>query len=134
MNLSGYGWAVVAAFVWCSLADAVFMGWLFHSKYQAHPEVWRAPGAGGGHRVGIAISTLLNLFTVAVYLFSVGFLGLTSLAPALYLAVTMWLAIAVPILVNNGLFIKFHPLLVFSHSIAWLLKLLGCSLAAFYFL
>ena len=132
MNLSGYGAAVIAAFVACLFTDWLFMGVLFHGKTRSNPEIWRPIGAA--HRISIAVSIALNLVTCSVYLFSAGFLGLTSLQPALYLAVTMWLAIAVPLQVNNGLFIKFHPLLVVAHSLGWLAKLLVCSLAAFYFL
>ncbi len=114
------------------LADWLFMGVLFHGKYRAHPEVWRNPTANP--RSAMVGSALLNILTCAVILFSAGFLGLTSTAPAVYLSLTLWLAVALPILANWGLFAKIHPLVIVAHTLGWLVKLLAIGLIAAHFL
>jgi hypothetical protein len=43
-----YGLAVVVALIACSLSDWLFMGVLFHDKYNEHPEIWRGSITQGG--------------------------------------------------------------------------------------
>ncbi len=134
MILGHYALAVVISFVICSFTDWLFMGSLFHQKYKQHPEVWRSSVAHGNEFKAVAWSMLLTLVTCMAFTYVTYLFALPGLSRALALAAGTWLAIPVPMLVTNSIFIKLHPLVAFSHSLGWLAKLLACSVSASYLL
>jgi hypothetical protein len=132
MTLGHYALAVVISAVICSFTDWFFMGFLFHERYKQHPEIWRSSVAAGNESKAIAWSVLLMLVTCMAFVYVTGVFALPGLSRALTLAAGVWLAIPVPLLLTNSIFIKLHPLVAVSHSLGWLAKLLVCSLSASY--
>jgi len=80
--------------------------------------VWRASQAGN-RPVWIA----LGFFTCAIFIYICAGLNLYDYGATLKLALCMWLALALPIIITNALFIKLHPLVVLAHSLGWLARL-----------
>jgi hypothetical protein len=124
-------WAVLAGAVLGSLADWLFGGVLFHTRYKLHPEVWRVT-SNDTRRVILA--QLTTLLTAGAFTFIAYKLGQIHLTAALRLAAMIWLVAPLPLLVVNGLFIKIDWLVTGSHAAGWLAKLLLCGAAVALFL
>ncbi|HKV27742.1 MAG TPA: hypothetical protein VJN90_05665 [Candidatus Acidoferrales bacterium] len=109
-----------------SLTDWLFAGVMFHSKYMAHPEIWRrTPGANmKGENQAVAWSTLLGFVTCAAFVCTCLAFQVRGYTAALELAAAIWVMAPLPLLIVNALFIKMHPLTVASLSLGWLAKLL----------
>ena len=110
--------AVLVSGVAITFTDWLFFGVLFHEKYSAYPEVWRASQVGN-RPIWIAI----GFFTSAVFVYACARLNLSDYGATLKLALWMWLALALPIITTDALFIKLHPLVVVAHSLGWLTRL-----------
>ncbi len=104
-----------------SIADWVFAGVLFHSRYQRHPEVWRT---GGSESLRIGGAQVLCLLTSVAFVALASMLGRVDLPGTLKLAAMIWLIAPLPMLVANALFIKIDPLVTASHAAGWLAKVL----------
>lgn len=113
--------AVVAGGLLGSLADWLFAGVLFHSRYQRHPDTWRA---GRNERGRIVAAQALSLVTSAGLVMLSLRLGQTDLRGVAKLAAMIWLIGPLPLLVANHLFIRIDPLVTASHAAGWLAKLL----------
>jgi hypothetical protein len=105
-----------------SLTDWVFGGILFHGKYSAYPEIWRQ-GPNKGEGPAVAWSIALGFLTSASFMSACIVFAMHGYRASLELAGLCWLMAPVPLLVTNALFVKLHPLIVFSHSLGWLVKL-----------
>jgi hypothetical protein len=123
MNIAHFAGAVLAATIVSSLTDWFFFGVLFHSRYQAYPEVWRSDLSGNKEWKAILMATVLSVFMVGTFLFLVHSLGLHGFLRPLKLALAIWVIAAVPITVTNFIFIKLHPGVLVSHSLGWLVRL-----------
>jgi Protein of unknown function (DUF1761) len=121
--------AVVAAAVAASFTDWLFMGFLFHGKYLAHPEIWRKK-PGESETRGILLSSLLGVASCAAFIFLCRWTGAVTMRSELHLAAIAWIAGPVPILFSNIVWIKMHPLLGVSHSLGWLARFVLSGLAA----
>jgi hypothetical protein len=121
--------AVAAAFV-CSFTDWLFMGVLWHDKYLAYPEVWRRQaGDKAGESKAVLWACLLNVLTCAVFAVVAARFRLNA-AKDFKLAAALWIALPVPMLLGNALFIKIHPKITLAHCLGWLAKLVVCAAAA----
>ena len=127
MNWLHFAVASVAAGLAVSLTDWIFTGVLFHGKYFAYPEIWRKRNS---EVPVIACSTVLGFVTCAAFIGACIAAGFNGYRPALGLAGLGWLAAPVPLLVTNALYIKIHPLVVCSHALGWLVRLVLAALAA----
>lgn len=111
--------AVAAGSVVASFTDWVFMGVLFHDRYEIHPEVWREGRAAPRK---IILSQLIGVLACA------GFVAVCLMLPQHFLRYYLragfyvWLAACVPMLVQNGLWMKLHPLVLASHAAGWLVR------------
>lgn len=123
-------WAVLAGAVLGSLADWLFMGVIFHSRYELHPDTWRRGGEGRR----IAAAQVLALITSAAFVLLANKLGQTDLRGALKLAAMIWLIGPLPLLAANAMFIKVDHLVTASHAAGWLAKLLLIGTATAWFL
>jgi hypothetical protein len=122
--------AVLVAGIAACCADWLFAGVLFHKKYLAYPEVWR-PGLLQGRDAGpIAWSTFLGLVSVAAFMAACGKFEIQGYGATLGFASLVWLMVPVPLIITNALFMKIHPLIVVSHSLGWLAKLVLAALVA----
>jgi hypothetical protein len=105
-----------------SLADWLFFGVAFHSKYFAYPEVWwpvnrwRVPLAGV-----IALLTPLGFTALA------SMLDLSDFHDVIHVAVLAWVMGPLPLVTVNGFFIKMHPLVTATHVVGWLVKFLAAA-------
>jgi len=120
--------AVLAASVVASFTDWLFMGVLFHDRYNVHPEVWRD---GRNEPQKIIQSQIVGLLSCA------GFVALCLILPhqlRIYLKAAAFVALAgpIPLLWQNGLWMKLHPLVLGSHAVGWLARFVitafACSL------
>jgi hypothetical protein len=120
--------AAIAAGIVGSLTDWVFFGMLFHSKYMVYPEVWRKRAGGEGAQ--IAIASVAGLIASAVFIVLCAGLNLHTYPGVMKLAVAVWLAGSMLVIINDHAFMKLHPALIFSHGLGYLVRL-AVSAAAF---
>src|SRR5215813_9052828 len=118
MNWTRFALAVVVSGIAITFTDWFFFGVLFHEKYNAYPEVWRVSQAGNR-----AIWIAVGFFTCAIFIYACTRLRLYDYGGALKLALWMWLALALPLIATDALFMKLHPLVVIAHSLGWLSRL-----------
>ncbi len=122
MNWTRFLLAVVLSGIAASFTDWLFMGMLFHKKYLATPEIWRVK-AGQSDTRSIVLSSLLGVLSCAAFLSLCVWAGaLSSYRATLYVAMLVWIAAAVPVILSNIVWIKMHPLLGVSHSLGWLAR------------
>jgi hypothetical protein len=141
--------ALLAAMVMTALADWLFFGVLFHPHYLAFPEVWRhrpgmadgtaastggSPGAGSTGAGSTGDSRAILFSALAGLLTPIAMVGLCAWLPLSggrmwLLALLLWVMIPLPLLVGNYLFIKLHPLILLSHALGWLAKLVTSAAA-----
>jgi len=110
--------AVAASSLIASVTDWLFMGVLFHDRYETHPEVWRG---GRSDLQKILLSQLVGIVACT------GFVLICLFFPHLlrfYLraAFLVWIAACVPMLIQNGIWMKLHPLVLGSHAMGWLAR------------
>lgn len=121
MNWTHYFLAVLASGVATSITDWFFMGFLFHDRYLAAPEVWRGtPGQPEPSR--IFMSMLIGLISCAAFIYLCGLTNMLTAKTAMALAVIVWLAGPLPLIRTNIAWIRMHPLLGVSHSLGWLAR------------
>jgi hypothetical protein len=121
--------AVLLSGIAGSFADWLFAGVLFHDKYLAYPEVWR-PSLKQNDAGPIAWSMILGFLTFAAFITACEIFRIHGYDSDLRLAALIWVMVPVPLTITNALFIKLHPLIVVSHSLGWLAKLVIAALAA----
>lgn len=123
MNIAYFAGAVLAATVVSSFTDWFFFGVLFHSRYQAYPEVWRSEFSGNKEWKAVLMATVLSIFMAGTFLFLVHGLALRGFLRPLELALAIWVIAVLPITVTNFIFIKLHPGVLVSHLLGWLMRL-----------
>ena len=120
-------YAIVLGTLAAGFADWLFMGVLFHDRYNVFPEVWRQ---GRGERGRIILAQAFALLTAAGFVLLASKLGQTDMAGALKLAAMIWLVGPLPLLLGNALFIKLDSLVTATHAAGWLVKLLAIGAIA----
>jgi len=116
---------VVGAVIVISLSDWVLFGVLFHDRYDQTPELWRAIPEGKK----IAGSMVFAVMGTVAYFAAARWLNVSGLSASLTFAAFMWLAASLPQTVTNTLYLRYSPVLVVSHSIGWLARLLIAATA-----
>ena len=112
---------VAACTVVSSFTDWLFMGVLFHKKYLETPELFRGtPGESETPR--ILASTVIGFFSCGVFIVLCRWAEAITPRSEIHLAGLVWIAVIVPIILNNVLWTKLHPLLGVSHSLGWLAR------------
>ncbi|MGA2551668.1 MAG: hypothetical protein ABSF50_16085 [Burkholderiaceae bacterium] len=132
MNWSQYGPAVIAAFIMVTLIDALTAA-VYGRKSAMESDLVRAAVHAHPFRF-FMISRIGAAITCVSFLFFCGFFGLTSLVPAIMFAVGGWLAVAAPLIGMAALYLKLGTATVVLQALAWLVRLLACAGAAYYFL
>jgi hypothetical protein len=120
---------VIAAGVVSSFTDFLFMGVLFHDKYNAHPEVWRS--AKGEDKRAIMWGTALGFAVCAIFTFFCYRLNWQyyPLVVPLKLATAVWAMGPLPIVISNSIWMKLHPQIALAHALGWLAKFVVSALA-----
>ena len=114
--------AVLAGGIVASMTDWLFMGDLVYKRFDKHPEIWRFPG-GQGESKAIALSAALPFLTCAVFDFLCVHQHLFTRSSILILALCLWIAVALPMIVTNAVWMKVAIPIAASFSIGWLVKL-----------
>ena len=123
MNWTRFALAVLAAGSVSSMTDWLFMGDLLHKRFDTNPEIWRFPG-GKGESKAIAWSSPLPFVTCAVFDFLCVHLRLYSYRSTFEFAAALWLALPLPMLIVNAIWMKLSAPIAASYSVGWLVKLL----------
>lgn len=118
----------VAAGVVSSITDWLFMGVLFHDKYNAHPEVWRNPK--GDDKRAIALSVLMGFIVCAMFVWVCYRLD-WQIYPwvPMKLALAIWAMGALPLIISNSIWMKLHPQIAVAHALGWLAKFAVAAMA-----
>jgi hypothetical protein len=124
---------VVIASLLASFSDWLFMGVLFHDRYNASPEIWRATG-GRGNRAAILYSQVIGVVSCAAFSFLCLQVQALSIAAALACALLVWLAGPAVVLAQMVIWTKLHPLIGVSQSIGWLARFAITGLLAAWWL
>jgi hypothetical protein len=121
--------AVATSGVATTFTDWLFMGVLFHRKYLATPEIWRAK-PGEPQTRSIVASSIMGVLSCAAFIYLCRWAGVVTPRSELHAAGIAWLAGPVPILFSNIVWIKMHPLIGVSHSLGWLARFAVTGLIA----
>jgi hypothetical protein len=123
--------AVLAAGTVSMFSDWLFMGVLFHERYNRYPEVWW-PGLRqkAADTRAILISSALGYLTALAVVALCCYGHAHTVPRALILAFVAWVAGPLVMQVTNGFWIKTDPLITVSHSAGWLVRFLFAGLAA----
>jgi len=116
--------AIVVSGVGATLADWLFAGVLFHKKYLETPEIWRRPQGGGGETRAIVLTSVMTLFSCAVFVLMSAATDLNGYEDPLLAGLALWLIGVVPIYVTLALWMKYHPLLATTHALGWFVRLM----------
>ncbi|MGD0190313.1 MAG: hypothetical protein ABSD74_06195 [Rhizomicrobium sp.] len=122
--------AVVIAGTLGSLTDWLFMGVLFHARYNAHPEIWWPELRAGRDKKGIMWATALGYVSAAAIAGICALTDVHRIGAALEIAALAWLAGPFLVIVVNGFFIKIDPLITASHCAGYLARFLIAGLSA----
>jgi hypothetical protein len=120
--------AFVASAVVTSLSDWYFFGVLFHDRYQRTPGIWRRYRDKADERLSIGAGQATLSVSSLVFILVCAYLGWVSAKSSLTAAVILWVMIPVPLLVTNAIFIPMDRLIVLSHSLGWLVRLVVTAL------
>jgi hypothetical protein len=117
------------------LISWLLMGGIFHQYQKATPDTWQPEGA-----LGYTLSILLHvvasigiacLFTLMVRFNVPVFAG--SFRGSVFFAVSIWGAIALPMILESALFIRIHRLVVLGRILDWLAtSLLACVITGWW--
>ncbi len=122
--------AIAVAGTAMTFSDWLFMGVLFHERYNRYPEVWWPEFRQKGDKRAIVIACVLAYLTAAGVVLLCWYTGATTIESALTVATIAWIAGPLVMQVTNGFWIKMDPLLTFSHSVGYLVRFLIAGLAA----
>jgi hypothetical protein len=127
--------AIVVAGTLAILTDWLFMGVLFHERYNRYPEVWWPQFRGQGDRRAIIVSCALAYVTSAVLVVLCLFVGVHTIAGGLAVAVLAWIAGPFIVTITNGFWVKIDPMITLAHCLGYLSRFVlagaaaGCVLA-----
>lgn len=122
--------AVLVAGTVASFTDWLFMGVLFHARYNTYPEVWWPELRAGKDRRGIMWATALGYVSAAAIVTLCALAAVNDIGHALIFATLAWVAGPMLVLVANGFFIKLDPLITVAHCAGYLARFLIAGLAA----
>ena len=128
MNWTHVLLAFVAAAVVATFTDWYFFGVLFHDRYAATPGIWKKYRDKKDEMRSIALSELYMSVSLFVFIVVCSSQAWTSLSRATLAALVAWVMIPLPLLITNAIYIPMHRLIVLSHSLGWLARLLVASI------
>jgi hypothetical protein len=121
MRIGRIAAATVIASLAASVTDWLFMGVLFHDRNLIHPEVWRgAPSES----LKIVHSELIGILACLGFVLLCAALRARTMSGYLTAALLVWLAAALPILVQDWIWMKLDPMVLGAHAAGWLARFL----------
>ena len=127
MKLSRFLLVIVIGVFLSALADWLLSGVLFHSAYNASPEIWRT---GMSESAKIGWSAAITVIGAAAFAWLVGRNGRPNWHGAMHTALAAWLAGPVPVLLTDLLWIKLSPTACAVNAVEWLIRFVIVGLAA----
>jgi hypothetical protein len=125
MSTARLATVVILASLIASITDWLFMGMMFHDRYLIYPEVWRGSLSEGAK---IMQSELIGILSCLGFVAVAAMLRLRTMSMLLAAAFVVWLATAVPMLVQDGIWMKIDPLVLSAHAVGWLVRFLVTAL------
>jgi hypothetical protein len=122
--------AVLAAGIVSSFTDWLFMGVLFHDRYNKYPETWWPRATKADETRPILYSTAIGFITAAAVIALCEIAGAHGLKADLTLAVIAWAAGPLVVCITNGLWVRIDPAVTFAHSLGYLVRFLIAGVAA----
>ena len=122
--------AVLIAGTLATFTDWLFMGVLFHDRYNTYPEVWWPQFREQGDKRAIIISCVLAYVTSAAVIGLCDFAGVTTIAGGLIVTTLAWLAGPFIVTTTNGFWVKIDPRITLAHCLGYLARFLIAGIAA----
>jgi len=122
--------AIVVAGTLATFTDWLFMGVLFHARYNTYPEVWWPSFREKGDQRAIIYSSGLGYLTSAAIVVLCAAVKASTMADALTVALLAWLAGPLVVVITNGLWIKIDVAVTFAHALGYLARFLLAGAAA----
>jgi hypothetical protein len=119
MRIGRVAAATVIASVLASITDWLFMGMLFHDRYLIYPEVWRG---ALNESTRIIHSELVGILACLGFVLLCTTLRTRTTSGYLTASLLVWLAAAVPMLVQDGVWMKLDPMVLAAHAAGWLVR------------
>ena len=94
------------------------------NAYAKTPALWRTYRDKSDEYRSIGISQAILAISSLLFIIVCSGLGLVSAKSAFLTAATLWVMIPVPLLATNAIFLPMDRLIVVSHSLGWLARLL----------
>ena len=127
MDWMTFALVVVLATIATSFTDWLFMGVLWHDRYQLTPETWR-PADKSASITRNVLGALLGGISCLAFAYLLVRIGATGYRPVLCWSVVAWLIGPAPIIAMNTLWVRMDPRLALSHSAGWLVRLVVTGL------
>ena len=122
--------AILAAGILGTFTDWLFMGVLFHNAYNTYPEIWRPGIRDGKDKAAILWAGALGFVMSAGVIALCALVGAGGVWSGLGVALLVWIAGPLPILVINGMFVKLDSRITFAHCLGYLARMLIAGAAA----
>lgn len=112
-----------------------WMGFVFHRYQRATPETWRPEGPRN-YVLSALVRVVASVAIAVVYLLvarvHVSFFG-DGLMGALRFAAVIWIALAAPVAIEAGIYVRIHSMVVLGQVIDWLTTtVLVCAITFFW--
>jgi hypothetical protein len=126
--------AILVAGIAATFTDWLFMGVLFHDRYNRYPEVWREGVLAAQDRSALIYSCALDFVAAACFIGICVLADIHTLWPAVEVALLAGIAGPVVITITNGLFMKLDWAIVAAHSAGYMVRFLLAAIAVAIFL
>jgi hypothetical protein len=122
--------AIMAAGILGTFTDWLFMGVLFHDAYNTYPEIWRPGIRDGKEKAAILWASGLGFVMSAGVIALCALVGVGGVWSGLGVAMLVWIAGPLTVIVVNGLFVKLDTRITFAHCLGYLARMLIAGAAA----
>ena len=116
--------AILAAGILGTFTDWQFMGVLFHDAYNTYPEIWRPGIRDGKEKAAILWAAALGFIVSAGVIALCALVGVGGVWGGLGVALLVWIAGPLTVIVVNSLFVKLDSKVTFAHCLGYLARML----------
>jgi hypothetical protein len=116
--------AIVVAGTVSALTDWLFMGVLFHDRYNTYPETWWPRSGPDAERSSIIWSTALGYITAAAVVLLCMFVDPANSNRAFEVALLAWVAGPLVVVITNGVWIRIDRAVTLAHALGYLARFL----------
>jgi hypothetical protein len=120
--------AFFASAILSSFTDWYFFGVLFHDRYGNTPGIWKKYKDKADEIKSITISEVILSLSSLVFILVCSHLNLLTFEASICSALVTWIMVPVPLLMTNAIYIPMDRLIVLSHALGWLSRLVITAL------